>query len=258
VFRNRGFESRAFPTRFVLTRPQQGGRRLKTAVAFIAGSVCVLALSKVDPARLSEWAVAATPDFGALVQETVALASDKSRRSTAAERTRAPDAGASARATVTPITEGVASVRETQGARVAVHSIPPTVEQDAGAIPLPTPRPDIATTAAGADSELEDARDAFAAAQPGADVQSATNSAAEAEKKQPRARPRHSKKRRDVIVEGGETYVHAYDYVLPDGRREPVYRRARRTDRADHDGFFPFSRRGLAPFEHRGIFSLFD
>jgi hypothetical protein len=207
---------------------------------------------------LSDWAVAATPDFGTLVQETAALAGDKSRRSTAAERTRAPDAGASARSTATPITEGVASARESQGARVAAHSIPPTVERDVGAIPLPTPRPEIATTAAGTDSELDDARDAFAAAQPGADVQSATNSAAEAEKKQPRARPRQTKQRRDVIVEGGETYVHAYDYVLPDGRREPVYRRARRTDRADHDSFFPFSRRGHAPFEHRGFFSLFD
>jgi hypothetical protein len=218
----------------------------------------MLALSRVDPARLSEWAVAATPDFGALVQEPAGLASDKSRRSTAAERTRAPDADASARATATPVTEDVASARETQEARVAAHSIPPTDERDTGAIPLPAPRPDIATSAAVTDTELDDARDAFAAAQPGADVQSATNPASAAEKKQPRSRSRHSKQRRDVIVEGGETYVHAYDYVLPDGRREPVYRRAGRADRADHDSFFPFSRRGHAPFEHRGIFSLFD
>jgi hypothetical protein len=224
LFRNQGFESRAFPTKFIVTRPRRRGPRLSTAMlAVLAGAACLIGASKLETAHLSELAAWALPVVGPSAKPAVAAKSGNPRR-------------------------------EIYG-QVSVTLQPASSPERPAATPLPPQKPDIAVTPATTTSNggagPDDARNALASARSN-DIRQTKAEPSPSVDNVPAPRPRQAKpKRREKGREAAGTYVYLYDYVTPDGRREPVYRRVRGPNRVSPDDAFASGVRGYAPVERR-------
>jgi hypothetical protein len=192
-------------------------------LAILAGAACLIGASKLETAHLSELAAWALPVVVPSGKQVAAAKSGNPRR-------------------------------EIYG-QVSATSQPASSPEGPANTPLPPQKPDTAVTPASTTSNggagPDDARNALASARGNAIQQTKAEPSSNVENV-PAPRPRQAKlKRRDKGREADGTYVYLYDYVTPDGRREPVYRRVRVPNRVSPDDAFASSVRGYAPVERR-------
>jgi hypothetical protein len=258
MLRHQGFESRAFPTKFILTRPQRRVPGLRTGMAFLAGAVCVLAVAKADVWRLPDWTAWVSAP-APTAQKAAVRKSDTPTRKDAAVR---KDADARALKGCSRGDGAPGTCAATVGAATAVQAAPAAAvkaDEGAAAIPLPRQKPEeIATAEATAPASADQAptsavTQALARAPVASDVRQAEAAAVEPPAVAPPAAASHSrpkaKQRRAEPEVAGSSLVYLYDQVLPNGRRVPVYRRVQNRDDASVDTFAGRRRGRFASFD---------